>query len=85
MKRSTLLFLHAAALLVVVLCGAAQGRGGDHLHVEPEAISFVPVCARHPYEIWIAPRRPAPTLAVLTTPELAALARAAQTALAIVR
>jgi UDPglucose--hexose-1-phosphate uridylyltransferase len=43
---------------------------GDH------AVAFVPVCARWAYELWIAPRRAAPTLAALSGPERLDLARA---------
>jgi UDPglucose--hexose-1-phosphate uridylyltransferase len=33
---------------------------GEHV------VALVPVCARYPYEVWIAPLRPAPSLAALT-------------------
>ncbi|MBC7397439.1 MAG: galactose-1-phosphate uridylyltransferase [Bdellovibrionales bacterium] len=36
----------------------------------PEAIAFVPVCARYPYETWIAPIRPVQFLEQLTPSEL---------------
>ncbi len=29
-------------------------------------VALVPVCARYPYEVWVAPLRPAPSLADLT-------------------
>jgi UDPglucose--hexose-1-phosphate uridylyltransferase len=45
------------------------------------ALAWVPVCARYPYEVWIAPQRPAPTVADLTAPERAGFARALKTAL----
>lgn len=48
---------------------------GDHI------VAFVPVCARYPYEVWIAPRRPAPSIAELDGPERADLARALKTVL----
>jgi UDPglucose--hexose-1-phosphate uridylyltransferase len=43
---------------------------------EDEVLAFVPACARYPYEVWIAPRRPAPSLADLTAGERRAFARA---------
>jgi UDPglucose--hexose-1-phosphate uridylyltransferase len=46
-----------------------------------EAVAFVPVCARYPYEVWIAPVRPAPSLAALTRSERRAFARALKTVL----
>jgi UDPglucose--hexose-1-phosphate uridylyltransferase len=70
------------------------GRGllADHIQAEltdgrrvlyegERAVAFVPVCARYPYEVWIAPRRPAETLASLGAPERADLARALKTIL----
>jgi UDPglucose--hexose-1-phosphate uridylyltransferase len=41
----------------------------------------VPVCARYPYEVWIAPRRGAPSLVDLTRAERADFARALKTVL----
>lgn len=47
----------------------------------PEVAAFMPICARYSYEIWIAPLRPAPSLAVLTAAERRDLARALKTTL----
>jgi UDPglucose--hexose-1-phosphate uridylyltransferase len=71
-----------------------HGRGllEDHVRAELEdgrrvlyagsrAAAFVPACARYAYEIWIAPRRPAPSLPALDAEERADLARAIKTAL----
>jgi UDPglucose--hexose-1-phosphate uridylyltransferase len=44
-------------------------------------VAFVPVCARYPYEVWIVPRRPAPSLADLDPGERADFARALKTIL----
>ncbi len=79
---------HQAAFL------AAEGRGlvedvvakeiedgrrmiyrGDHV------AAFVPVFARYSYEVWIAPRRAAPSIAALTGAERADFARALKTVL----
>jgi len=48
------------------------------LYVGPHAIAWVPVCARWAYEIWIAPRRAAPTIDALDERERLDLARALQ-------
>ena len=45
------------------------------------AVALVPVCARYPYEVWVAPRRAAPSLAALTQAERADFARALKTVL----
>jgi UDPglucose--hexose-1-phosphate uridylyltransferase len=46
---------------------------GDH------AIAVVPACARYPYEVWVAPLRPAPSLPDLTPEERRDVARALKT------
>lgn len=43
------------------------------------AVALVPVCARYPYEVWVAPLRPAPSLPDLTAAERMDLARALKT------
>ncbi len=47
----------------------------------PHAVAFVPICARYPYETWIAPKRPAPSLAALTPAERRDVALALKTIL----
>ena len=42
-------------------------------------LALVPVCARYPYEVWIAPIRPVPALPQLTRAERADFARALKT------
>ncbi len=49
------------------------------LYAGPDALAFVPVCARYAYEVWVAPRRPAPALPDLDARERADLARALKT------
>jgi UDPglucose--hexose-1-phosphate uridylyltransferase len=44
-------------------------------------VAFVPVCARYPYEVWIAPRRAAPSLASLDREERRDFARVLKTVL----
>jgi UDPglucose--hexose-1-phosphate uridylyltransferase len=48
---------------------------GDH------AVAFVPVCARYPYEVWVAPILPAATFSDLSPAQLADTARALKTVL----
>lgn len=51
------------------------------LYEGPDAVSFMPICARYSYEVWIAPRRPAPSFAALTRAERRDVARALKTVL----
>jgi UDPglucose--hexose-1-phosphate uridylyltransferase len=51
------------------------------LYRDGEVVAFVPVCARYPYEVWIAPRRPVALLTELTDAERDDLARALKTVL----
>jgi UDPglucose--hexose-1-phosphate uridylyltransferase len=73
---------------------AAKGRGPLDLLIEgerasgerviyegPHAIAFVPVCARYPYEVWLATIEPVPGFAALTPAQRADLARALKTVL----
>jgi UDPglucose--hexose-1-phosphate uridylyltransferase len=46
-----------------------------------DAVAFMPVCARYSYEVWVAPRRPAPSFAALRPEERADFARALKTVL----
>jgi UDPglucose--hexose-1-phosphate uridylyltransferase len=56
----------------------AEEREGPQrfLYIGAHVVALVPVCARYPYEVWIAPRRPAPSLAALKPDERADFARA---------
>jgi UDPglucose--hexose-1-phosphate uridylyltransferase len=45
------------------------------------AIAWMPVCARYSYEVWVAPKRPAPSVADLNAAERADFARALKTVL----
>jgi UDPglucose--hexose-1-phosphate uridylyltransferase len=51
------------------------------LYEGTETAAFMPICARYSYEVWIAPRRPAPSFAALTPAERADFARALKTVL----
>jgi UDPglucose--hexose-1-phosphate uridylyltransferase len=46
-----------------------------------DAVAFMPICARYPYEVWVAPKRAAPSFAALTAAERQDLARALKTVL----
>ncbi len=49
------------------------------IYQDEHAIAFVPVCARYPYEVWIAPKQPVPTFVDLTVQQRWALALALKT------
>ncbi|HET9253337.1 MAG TPA: galactose-1-phosphate uridylyltransferase [Candidatus Eisenbacteria bacterium] len=66
-----------------------RGKGLLASHIEDEirsearvlyrgdaAVAFVPAFARYPYEVWVAPRAPVPSLDALDAPTRADLARA---------
>jgi UDPglucose--hexose-1-phosphate uridylyltransferase len=44
-------------------------------------VAFVPVCARYPYEVWVAPREAVENFGQLSAPQRADLARAFKTVL----
>ena len=61
---------------------AAELRDGRRLLFAGQHVAaFVPACARHPYEVWLAPRRAAPHLGALDAAERAEVARALKTVL----
>lgn len=51
------------------------------LYAGPHAVAFVPVCARYPYEVWVAPRQAVENFGQLNAPQRADLARALKTVL----
>lgn len=51
------------------------------LYAGAHAVSFVPVCARYPYEVWVAPREPVADFMKLSDAQRADLARALKTVL----
>ena len=51
------------------------------MYAGSDVVALVPVCARYPYEVWVAPRRGAPSLAALTQEERVDFARALKTVL----
>ena len=59
-----------------------ERRDGRRIVYEgTDAIAFVPVCARYPYEVWVAPIRPVPDFTALSSTQRADLARALKTVL----
>lgn len=63
------------------LIEAERQDGRRMLYEGPHAVAFVPVCARYPYEVWVAPIRPVEGFAQLGDAERADLARALKTVL----
>jgi UDPglucose--hexose-1-phosphate uridylyltransferase len=51
------------------------------LYLDETAIAWVPVCARYPYEVWVAPRQPCASFADLDSVQRSSLARALKTIL----
>jgi UDPglucose--hexose-1-phosphate uridylyltransferase len=63
------------------LIEAERAAGERIIYDGPHAIAFVPVCARYPYEVWVAPTEPVPGFAELNPAQRADLARALKTVL----
>ncbi|HEV8633118.1 MAG TPA: galactose-1-phosphate uridylyltransferase [Chloroflexota bacterium] len=71
---------HGGSLLAdLVRDELADGR--RVLYHGDEVVAFVPVFARYTYEVWVAPRRPCPSLPELTPAERRDFARALKTVL----
>lgn len=67
--------MHGTGLLETLIARElADGR--RVLHAGDTAVAFAPVCARFPYEVWVAPRRPVARLPDLAESERRDLARA---------
>jgi UDPglucose--hexose-1-phosphate uridylyltransferase len=63
------------------LVAGERGDGRRMLYEGPHAVAFVPVCARYPYEAWVATLEPVETFGRLTEAQRADLARALKTVL----
>jgi UDPglucose--hexose-1-phosphate uridylyltransferase len=63
------------------LIQAERAAGERMLYEGPHAVAFVPVCARYPYEVWIAPTEPVEGFAQLGDAQRRDLARALKTVL----
>lgn len=57
------------------------GEGVRMLYDGRHAAAFMPICARYSYEVWVAPKRAAPSFAALTADERRDFARALKTVL----
>ncbi len=62
--------------LLESLLSAEVADGRRLLYASEAVVAVVPACARYSYEVWIAPVRPAPSVAALEARERAELARA---------
>lgn len=60
---------------------AEREAGVRMLYEGKHAVAFVPVCARYPYEVWVAPIEPVESFIHLTSEQRADLARALKTVL----
>lgn len=63
------------------LIGNELREGTRMLYEGSDAVAFVPVCARYPYEVWVAPIEPIESFAQLNGEQRADLARALKTVL----
>ena len=79
-QQRTYFELHGRGLLQDLVAREAADSSRT-IYVGDAILAFVPICARYPYEVWIAPRRPAPTLLDLTPQERADFAAALKTVL----
>ncbi len=75
-------FATAGATLLSTLTRAEFEEQRRVVYCGPDAVSYVPVCARHPYEQWVMPRRPVAWLHELDDRERLDLAHALHQALA---
>lgn len=63
------------------LIESERSDGARLLYEGPHAVAFVPVCARYPYEVWVAPIQPVEDFAQLSPEQRADLAKALKTVL----
>jgi UDPglucose--hexose-1-phosphate uridylyltransferase len=71
---------HATGLLEDLIAEEIAD-GARIVYVGPHVAAFMPVCARYPYEVWVAPRRPAAAFPMLSADERRDFARALKTVL----
>ena len=71
---------HGRGLLETMI-GAEERDAARLLYRGEHAVAFVPVCARYPYECWVAPIRPVAQFGDLVPAQRADLARALKTVL----
>ena len=63
------------------LIAGERSDGRRLIYEGTDAVAFVPVCARYPYEVWVAPIEPVQDFTRLTDQQRADLARALKTVL----
>jgi UDPglucose--hexose-1-phosphate uridylyltransferase len=71
---------HGCGVLQELIAGERR-VGVRMLYEGPHAVAFVPVCARYPYEVWVAPIEPVENFTHLTAEQRIDLARALKTVL----
>jgi UDPglucose--hexose-1-phosphate uridylyltransferase len=71
---------HGRGLLETLVAAELDG-GSRVLYAGAHTAAFVPICARYPYEVWIAPRRAVESVAHLDEAGRADFARALKTVL----
>ena len=79
-NQQAYLSAHGRGLLESVI-DSEVACGKRMLYAGPEAVAFVPVYARYPYEVWVAPRRVLPSVADLNDSARSGVARALKTVL----
>jgi UDPglucose--hexose-1-phosphate uridylyltransferase len=72
---------HKRGLIEDLLARELEDAARRVLYQGEHVVALVPVCARYPYEVWIAPRHAAPSLEALTSAERRDFARALKTVL----
>jgi UDPglucose--hexose-1-phosphate uridylyltransferase len=80
-KNERAFFGKEGQTLLERLAADELATGTRVLHEGPRMVAFVPVCARYPYEVWIAPKRRAASLAALDPEGRRDFARALKTVL----
>jgi len=71
---------HGVGVLAQLIADELEA-GTRILYRGRHAVAFVPVCARYPYEVWVAPIEPVPTFVALDAAVRLDLARALKTVL----
>ena len=74
-------FARTGASLLETMIEREVADGVRLLYAGPHAVAFVPICARYPYEVWVAPRKSIAALSQLGAAERDDLARALKTTL----
>ncbi len=79
-EQSKYYLLHGRGLLEDFVAREVKERV-RLLYEGDEVVAFMPICARYSYEVWVAPKRPAPSFAALSRTERRDFARALKTVL----